>query len=852
MDNKTSYEPPVAVLQVHNDKELDYATTEASVSSSNNSSSRSSISSFDSNHDHAAPLELGLVINALQTSLTEQQQQEEEQEEERPVETHVTANQSVSSPRPTSVAVTDVLPAVTFGSKGLKREEAVIVDYELDHGATSTSRESNTTGSANVIVLDCIDPKSVKPNNLTPREQEKADEPVLRATHHLFSNRFMKAKRLFEQQAQSDPLYALGLGSMAFLKALMSNNQQAAENAISVLVATYNLANAQIDNATRKNVGGTVIHYLASYCNSIKFSRGSGVPTNVAPAKPKALEMHKVNIIPNGVLRAHVVKAEACLQMAILYLSQESMTGYIKCGLNLRRGSYSIVWQEYKRMGQLHNEYIDRNTISGIQFGIGAVHLVLSSLPQKILRTVAAFGWKADKHLGFALLKLCLEGQRARASMSSIMLLAYYTTLTSLCPQILAQEYTQPAIETLLDAQKTYPNSAIFLYFAGKTSRLARNLALSTQSFVYAIETSKNEWVEVQVLHMGSYEIGFNHMMQNNWEKAAVLFQMLFKEKYWSQPIFKYLTGACLDMMGQRTEAILAFAEIPQLMVNSTSSKNSSTSSIEQYILRKIKLFQSSGYQDMDMTMCALEYMYLFNAYEFMEITQLEQNLALTDYALSRILEAEKLEYSIRTTELLPETPPPEYYDQRGALLLIKASILNAMGRFQESIIHLNWIVDHKSKITADKWVVPFAYWEVGMTSWNLDQRVRAKGFWEIALSYTNYDFEYKLAMRVNLALTRASEISIHDKQGNSMFHPVQGLECDSIDQSHCDSDVEDQSENEDDKKDDDGSSTQSLNSDSTANTENMIPSKVATEIEIEQVVDQLKLGSESPVVAQH
>ncbi|KAG1078383.1 hypothetical protein G6F42_024291 [Rhizopus arrhizus] len=291
------------------------------------------------NHDHAAPLELGLVINALQTSLTEQQQQEEEQEEERPVETHVTANQSVSSPRPTSVAVTDVLPAVTFGSKGLKREEAVIVDYELDHGANSTSRESNTTGSANVIVLDCIDPKSVKPNNLTPREQEKADEPVLRAMHHLFSNRFMKAKRLFEQQAQSDPLYALGLGSMAFLKALMSNNQQAAENAISVLVATYNLANAQIDNATRKNVGGTVIHYLASYCNSIKFSRGSGVPTNVAPAKPKALEMHKVNIIPNGVLRAHVVKAEACLQMAILYLSQESMTGYIKCGLNLRRGS---------------------------------------------------------------------------------------------------------------------------------------------------------------------------------------------------------------------------------------------------------------------------------------------------------------------------------------------------------------------------------------------------------------------------------------------------------------------------------------------------------------------------------
>lgn len=362
-------------------------------------------------------------------------------------------------------------------------------------------------------------------------------------------------------------------------------------------------------------------------------------------------------------------------------------------------------------MGQLHNEYIDRDTISGIQFGIGAVHLVLSSLPQKILRTVAAFGWKADKHLGFALLKLCLEDRRARASMSSVMLLAYYTTLTSLCPQILADQYTQPAIETLLDAQKTFPNSAIFLYFAGKTSRLARNLALSTQSFVYAIETSKKEWAEVEVLHMCSYEIGFNHMMKNKWAEAAAIFQTLFKERYWSQLIFKYLTGACLDMMGHRTEAILAFAEIPQLTASSSNSKNSSTHGIEQYILRKVKLFQSSGYQDMDMTMCALEYMYLFNAYEFMEMTQLEQNLALTDYALSRILEAEKLEYGIRTTELLPETPPPEYHDQRGALLLIKASILSAMGRYQESIIHLNWIVDHKNKMTTDKWVVPFAYW---------------------------------------------------------------------------------------------------------------------------------------------
>lgn len=336
---------------------------------------------------------------------------------------------------------------------------------------------------------------------------------------------------------------------------------------------------------------------------------------------------------------------------------------------------------------------------------------MLSSLPQKILRIVAAFGWKADKHLGFALLKLCLENRRARSPMASLMLLAYYITFTALCPQILSDEYTQPAIETLLDAQSSYPNSAIFLYFAGRTSRLARNLALSTQSFSYAIDVSKNEWAEVEVLHICSYELGFNHMMQNNWEKASIVFSQLYQEKYWSQAVFKYLTGACLDMMGHRTDAILAFAEVPHLIGKESNGSNSNTSGIENYVLQKVQLLQSSGYQDMDMTVCALEYLYLYNAYEFMDEVQLEQNLGLVDFALFKILEAERLEYGIRTRELLPETPPPQYDDQRGALLLIKSSILNAMGRFQESVIHLNWIIDRKDKIVADNWIIPYAYW---------------------------------------------------------------------------------------------------------------------------------------------
>lgn len=33
------------------------------------------------------------------------------------------------------------------------------------------------------------------------------------------------------------------------------------------------------------------------------------------------------------------------------------------------------------------------------------------------------------------------------------------------------------------------------------------------------------------------------------------------------------------------------------------------------------------------------------------------------------------------------------------------------------------------------------------MTCWNLDQKSRGRAFCEIALGFTNYDFEYRLAM---------------------------------------------------------------------------------------------------------
>ncbi|CAO3637754.1 unnamed protein product [Cunninghamella echinulata] len=80
------------------------------------------------------------------------------------------------------------------------------------------TRPDPSKGSANLIFIAKVNPKEVGANTLGPREQEKEDEPVLRGLRHLLNNRFMSAKTLFEQKADSDPLFALALSSMGFLK----------------------------------------------------------------------------------------------------------------------------------------------------------------------------------------------------------------------------------------------------------------------------------------------------------------------------------------------------------------------------------------------------------------------------------------------------------------------------------------------------------------------------------------------------------------------------------------------------------------------------------------------------------
>lgn len=134
--------------------------------------------------------------------------------------------------------------------------------------------------------------------------------------------------------------------------------------ALNALNVTYEIANAQLVATT---ISSKVSGYFSGYYNYLKKKDSTALNDPVTAPAPRQTGDYP----PNGVLRAHVLKAECCLQIAILQLLQESVMGYVKCGLNLRKAysSYSYVWQEYQKMGADHSAFMDSDTISGVQFG---------------------------------------------------------------------------------------------------------------------------------------------------------------------------------------------------------------------------------------------------------------------------------------------------------------------------------------------------------------------------------------------------------------------------------------------------------------------------------------------------
>ncbi|KAF9918077.1 tetratricopeptide repeat domain 39A [Linnemannia zychae] len=582
----------------------------------------------------------------------------------------------------------------------------------------------------------------VQANMLSAREQEAVDQGMLDGVQIFFENQFVEAQRIFATQDQVNPVYALGSGALAFMKACMTFNESDIQAATRLLQHAEALCNAQIHAAPKKTVPlMTSVSKLVSsgwsyfgYKDTSKSKNSS--PTGTPPSPPKYMT--------NGEIRARVIRAESLLLTSLILLLQESIMSYLKAGLNLRKGykSYENVWLELKAMGEEVNDLVDKNTLGGIQFGLGTINIVLAMMPAKILRIISSFGYTGDKAFGFDLISKCISGKGIRSPLGSLMFLSYYTILAGFAPSVLGEVNIPIADKILKEALKDYRESAFFLYFEGRNSRLKGDLKASTDAFELASSKATIEWGS-ELQRLCDYELGLNCAMALQWTDAIVYFERLVRESYWSKAFFLYFKAASLEAAGHKKEALPIYQSIPGLVNRKFGGR---TILVEQYVTRKVKLFELNGYEETNLP--ALEILLIWNAFASMNREDLQTSLAQVDAQISKKRGSNSL-------------------DSLAVLKTIKGAILHQLGQHKEGAECLNWVIDLPAgKIMEEKWVVPFACWEAGVGSWMEDSLLlgdrrwmRAKAFWDKAQGFSGYEFEFRLSIRIHAAMMRINEM---------------------------------------------------------------------------------------------
>ncbi|KAI8050882.1 hypothetical protein BDF22DRAFT_693816 [Syncephalis plumigaleata] len=628
---------------------------------------------------------------------------------------------------------------------------------EQDDSNDHMYEEEELADNMNQLDLSKLD--NVKPNFRTPKEQEAYDELVANAVVEYFAGKFDKAELAFSKKADIDPLSALTIGAMKFFSAAMTCEGADIEAANNQLHYCQALAERECDETRPVSTLDSVANAVSSvgkFVGGFLFGGGNGNGKHPSNGSSKRRQSHssvtssgsKGNATSvadntmkrhNSELRDNVIVAESVLLIALVQLLQENVIGFIKAGLNLRKGykQFEALWQEIEEYGGLDTSLIDRHTLSAVSFGIGTINVVLSALPAKFLRMVSVLGYVGNREVGFKMLNACLEEQGLRSPLALMFLIFYYAALVPFAPEVLEPINGQKADKYIEYANTHYPGSPFYGVLIARYARQRRQLDKAVEDLT---AISNVPWTERKhykstplalksweaLYHLCSYELGMTELYRLNFAKAAEHYKNLAEVQYWSQTTCRYLQAVCMEAAGDVEGAELAFKQVKEIPLR---KYNGRVISSDQYVLRKAKARDENKQRgiERDSWRSVLEVIVIWNGHTCMQRGQIEK---CRDWA----------EEALKTAS----------GDDRGVTLWISGCMLKELGEYDQADERLSQAI--KCKMHLDTLVGPFARYEQGVVAWLRGNKEAAKKHWSKAQTESSgYTFEFRLALRLHL-----------------------------------------------------------------------------------------------------
>lgn len=427
------------------------------------------------------------------------------------------------------------------------------------------------------------------------------------------------------------------------------------------------------------------------------------------------------------------------MKALLCIIHDESFVSFLREGLHVR-ASYNTYKVLQAFLNQVREDAlqgkdvssceVDDHFTSGVSLGVGLFNIVISLLPNSVMKIVEFIGFTSDRTYGMEMLETTggweeyaglpltelpplqdvTEGLRRQ--FCDMVLLFYHIILPKLIP--ISDANTELADRILAYSLKMYPNGVFYLYFSGR--QLATRCELSEAKLQYqkAIETQK-DWKQLQ--HMCFWELGLISLLTQQWQESFDFYATLQKESNWSKAVYYYLQAISLYNLSlssdkPKEEQERLAKEAGELMHKVTGAKQKIAGKsipLEKFVARKARKFIS---QNNRLLFPDLEAVNAFSVFDFMTTELLYKNLERIDTELKHLLEEDS-----KHEEML------NYYDDVCLCHYLRAMILRLLIErgvdgikvseykklHQESI---DSVLDDADKIQLDHYIYYFTRYE--------------------------------------------------------------------------------------------------------------------------------------------
>lgn len=530
------------------------------------------------------------------------------------------------------------------------------------------------------------------------------------ALNLVLNNKFSQALDLLKPWWRHSMYHALGYSSILVMQATM----------------TFEHRDIQIAMATIKDALHTCQRFRKR--NSMVGSLSSLVSKQ---SNLQEEEMH-----------AEICYAECLLQKATLtFVQDENMISFIKGGIKIRT-SYQI----YKDCQNVLNVTQDQTGHSdsftqfegGVKLGIGSFNLMLSLLPQRILRLLEFIGFSGNREFGLSQLREGASSHSLRSILCALTLLFYHTYVSLILG---TGEGNLAEAEALLEPyQQKYPKGSIILFYSARIATLRGNFEKAQCRYEECI-SSQQEWKQIH--HLCFWELMWTHTYQQNWLQAYRYADLLCKESRWSKAIYVYQKAAILSMMSEEDvkktgeDVVELFRQVEGLKQR-LAGKSIPT---EKFAVRKSRRYKAAD--RVPLVIPALEMMYVWNGF-----TIVGKRADCTESLLVTIETAEE--------QLRNDPNPSEFHPDDSCLVqMLKGLCLKHLGRLLQAELCFTQVLSSERRIRYDHYLIPFTLYELGLLYKQQGDLDKATTFiCNAKMNYKDYSMESRLHFRIHAALS--------------------------------------------------------------------------------------------------